>query len=166
MNYQPIENYGVIGDLHTVALVGMDGSVDYMCFPKFDSPSIFLRLLDHEKGGYFSLAPVLEDAHQKQLYIPDTNILLSRFLSEEGVAEVSDFMPVEATEQAHNLVRRAKTVRGEIKYRMVCKPAFDYARATHQVELHDGEAIFTSNGDCAPTCLCAKRTGRSSANSP
>jgi len=147
MNYQPIENYGVIGDLHTVALVGMDGSVDYMCFPKFDSPSIFLRLLDHEKGGYFSLAPVLDGARQKQLYIPDTNILLSRFLSEEGVAEVSDFMPVEATEQAHNLIRRAKTVRGEIKYRMVCKPAFDYARATHQVEMRDGEAIFTSNGD-------------------
>ncbi|MGD8405411.1 MAG: glycoside hydrolase family 15 protein [Anaerolineales bacterium] len=147
MNYQPIENYGVIGDLHTVALVGMDGSVDYMCFPKFDSPSIFLRLLDHEKGGYFSLAPVLEDVHQKQLYIPDTNILLSRFLSDEGVAEVSDFMPVEATEQAHDLIRRAKTVRGEIKYRMVCKPAFDYARATHQVEIRDGEAIFTSNGE-------------------
>jgi len=147
MNYQPIENYGVIGDLHTVALVGMNGSVDYMCFPKFDSPSIFLRLLDYEKGGYFLLAPVLEDAHQKQLYIPDTNVLLSRFLSEEGVAEVSDFMPVEATEQAHDLVRRAKTVRGEIKFRMVCKPAFDYARATHRIELCDDGAIFTSNGD-------------------
>jgi GH15 family glucan-1,4-alpha-glucosidase len=147
MNYQPIENYGVIGDLHTVALIGMNGSVDYMCFPMFDSPSIFLRLLDYEKGGYFSLAPVLEDARQKQLYIPGTNILLSRFLSDEGVAEVSDFMPVEATEQAHNLVRRAKTVRGEIKYRMVCKPAFNYARATHKVEIRDGEAIFTSNGD-------------------
>jgi GH15 family glucan-1,4-alpha-glucosidase len=147
MNYQPIENYGVIGDLHTVALVGMNGSVDYMCFPKFDSPSIFLRLLDYEKGGYFLLAPVLEDAHQKQLYIPDTNILLTRFLSDDGVAEISDFMPVEATEQAHDLIRRAKTVRGNIKYRMVCKPAFDYARATHQVEIRDGEAIFTSNGD-------------------
>jgi len=147
MNYQPIENYGVIGDLHTIALVGMNGSVDYMCFPKFDSPSIFLRLLDYEKGGYFLLAPVLEDAHQKQLYIPDTNVLLSRFLSDEGVAEVSDFMPVEATEQAHDLVRRAKTVRGEIKFRMVCKPAFDYARATHQIELCDDGAIFTSNGD-------------------
>lgn len=147
MTYQPIENYGVIGDLHTVALVGMDGSIDYMCFPKFDSPSIFLRLLDHEKGGYFSLAPELDNAHHKQLYIPDTNVLLTRFLSDDGVAEVSDFMPVEATEQAHNLIRRAKTVRGEIKYRMVCKPAFDYARATHQVDLRDGEAIFSSNGD-------------------
>jgi len=147
MDYQPIENYGVIGDLHTIALVGMDGSIDYMCFPKFDSPSIFLKLLDHEKGGYFSLAPMLDNAHQKQLYIPDTNILLSRFLSDKGVAEISDFMPVEATTQAHNLIRRAKTVRGEIKYRMVCKPAFDYARATHQIEVHNKEAIFTSNGD-------------------
>ena len=147
MDYQPIENYGIIGDLHTVALVGMDGSIDYMCFPKFDSPSIFLKILDHEKGGYFSLAPMLDNAHQKQLYIPDTNILLSRFLSDKGVAEISDFMPVEATTQAHNLIRRAKTVRGEIKYRMVCKPAFDYARATHQLEIHDKEAIFTSNGD-------------------
>lgn len=147
MSYQPIENYGIVGDLHTIALVGMDGSVDYMCFPKFDSPSIFLRLLDHEKGGYFSLAPVLDNAQKKQLYIPDTNILLTRFLSDEGVSEISDFMPVEATEQAHDLVRRAKTVRGEIHYRMVCKPAFDYARATHQIDLYDGEAIFTSNGD-------------------
>lgn len=147
MDYQPIENYGVIGDLHTVALVGMDGSVDYMCFPRADSPSIFLKILDHEKGGYFSLAPVLDDAHQKQLYIPDTNVLLSRFLSDKGVAEISDFMPVETTVQAHNLIRRAKTIRGEIKYRVVCKPAFDYARATHKIEINDGEAIFTSNGD-------------------
>jgi len=147
MKYQPIENYGVIGDLHTVALVGMNGSVDFMCFPKFDSPSIFLRLLDHEKGGYFSLAPVLENAHQKQLYIPDTNVLLSRFLSADGVAEISDFMPVEATEQAHDLIRRAKTVRGEVKYRMVCKPAFNYARATHTVDIRDGAAIFSSNGE-------------------
>ena len=147
MNYQPIENYGIIGDLHTVALVGMDGSVDFMCFPRFDSPSIFLRILDHDQGGYFSLAPILEDAHQKQLYIPDTNILLSRFLSGQGVAEISDFMPIEVNTQAHNLIRRAKTVRGEIKYRVVCKPAFDYARATHQIEIHGGEVIFTSNGD-------------------
>ena len=147
MNYQPIENYGIIGDLHTVALVGMDGSVDFMCFPRFDSPSIFLRLLDHEKGGYFSLAPVLDDAHHKQLYIPDTNILLSRFLSGQGVAEISDFMPIEATTQSHNLIRRAKTVRGEIKYRVVCKPAFDYARAMHKIDIRENEVIFTSNGD-------------------
>lgn len=100
--YQPIENYGVIGDLHTVALVGMDGSIDFMCFPEFDSPTVFAALLDREKGGRFQLAPVLEGARQKQMYLPDTNILLSRFLSHEGVAEVSDFMPVEAAGFAHN----------------------------------------------------------------
>lgn len=147
MTYQPIENYGMIGDLHTVALVGMDGSIDYMCFPYFDSPSIFLRMLDHEKGGYFSLAPMLDDAKQKQLYIPNTNVLLSRFLADDGIAEISDFMTIETAQHGHNLVRRAKSVHGEIHFRMVCQPAFDYARAEHRVELIDGGAVFTSQGD-------------------
>jgi GH15 family glucan-1,4-alpha-glucosidase len=146
MTYQPIENYGVIGDLHTVALVGMDGSIDFMCFPHFDSPTIFAAMLDHQKGGRFQIAPVLGEAHQKQLYLPDSNILISRFLSEEGVAEVSDFMPVEAAGPAHNLVRRAKTVRGEVHFRMICEPRFDYARAQHHVEKKDGEVLFISQG--------------------
>ena len=73
-------------------------------------------------------------AARKQLYLPDTNVLLTRFLSDDGVAEVSDFMPVEDAGQAHNLVRRAKTVRGEVRFRMLCAPRFDYARATHTVE--------------------------------
>ena len=113
MTYQPIENYGVIGDLHTVALVGMNGSIDFMSFPHFDSPTVFCAMLDHRKGGRFQIAPVLGEARQKQLYLPDSNILISRFLSDEGVAEVSDFMPIEGEgqAQAHNLVRRAKTVR-------------------------------------------------------
>jgi GH15 family glucan-1,4-alpha-glucosidase len=144
--YQPIENYGVIGDLHTVALVGMDGSIDFMCFPEFDSPTVFGALLDAEKGGRFQLAPVLTEAKQKQMYLPDTNMLLSRFLSHEGVAEVSDFMPVEEVGWAHNLVRRAKTVRGEVPFRMICDPRFDYGRATHKVEVNPGEVIFASEG--------------------
>ncbi|MGA9531594.1 MAG: trehalase-like domain-containing protein, partial [Anaerolineales bacterium] len=73
MRYQPIENYGIIGDLHTVALVGMDGSIDFMSYPKFDSPTIFARLLDYDKGGYFQLAPTTDHARQRQLYLPDTN---------------------------------------------------------------------------------------------
>src|SRR5262245_46967483 len=99
--YRPIESYGVIGDLHTVALVGMDGSIDSMCFPEFDSPSLFASLLDRRIGGRFRLAPVLENASQKQLYLPDTCVLLTRFLSEDGVAEISDFMPVEETGPVH-----------------------------------------------------------------
>lgn len=147
MSYQPIENYGVIGDLHTVALVGMDGSIDFMCFPHFDSPSVFAALLDHKKGGHFQLAPLLNHRmRQKQIYLPDTNILLSRFLSTEGVAEVSDFMPVGAETHAHNLVRRAKTVRGQIDFRMVCAPAFNYGRAGHTIEKRDGEILFISDG--------------------
>jgi GH15 family glucan-1,4-alpha-glucosidase len=144
--YQPIENHGVIGDLHSVALIGMDGSIDFMCFPDFDSPTIFARLLDAEKGGSFQLAPVMEGVGRRQLYLPDTNILLTRFLSPAGVAEVSDFMPIENEQPFHNLVRRVKTVRGEIRYRMMCKPAFDYARASHRVHLEDGQAIFMSEG--------------------
>src|SRR4051812_22069505 len=92
--YQPIANYGVIGDLQTIALVGIDGSIDFMCFPFFDSPSVFAALLDVREGGSFKLAPVLDGANHKQLYLPESNILLSRFLSNDGVAEISDFMPV------------------------------------------------------------------------
>ena len=147
MSYQPIENYGVIGDLHTVALVGMDGSIDFMCYPHFDSPSIFAALLDHKKGGNFHLAPALnQQMRQKQIYLPDTNILLSRFLSSDGVAEVSDFMPVGSPNHSHDLVRRAKTVRGKINFRMVCAPAFNYGRSSHRIEKRDGEVIFISEG--------------------
>src|SRR4051812_41694711 len=117
--YRPIENYAAIGDLSTVALVSLDGPVDFMCYPNFDSPSIFCSLLDHRKGGSFKLAPTLNDARHRQLYMPDSNILLTRFLSSEGIAEVSDFMPVNSQGASHRLVRRAKTVRGEIKFRMV-----------------------------------------------
>ncbi|HEV3350751.1 MAG TPA: glycoside hydrolase family 15 protein [Methylomirabilota bacterium] len=141
--YAPLGEYGVIGDLHTVALVSMDASIDFLCLPSFDSPSVFAALLDAERGGRFQIAPVLERATRKQLYLPDTNVLLTRFLHAEGVAEVSDFMPVEDAGQAHNLVRRAKTVRGELRFRMRCDPRFDYARSSHTAELRsDTEVLF------------------------
>jgi GH15 family glucan-1,4-alpha-glucosidase len=133
--YAPIGDYGIIGDLHTVALVGMDGSIDFLCLPSFDSPSVFAALLDADRGGRFQIAPLLEGAARKQLYLPDTNVLLTRFLDVDGVAEVSDFMPVEDAGHAHNLVRRAKTVRGEVTFKMRCDPRFDYGRATHTAEL-------------------------------
>jgi GH15 family glucan-1,4-alpha-glucosidase len=145
--YQPIENYGIIGDLYTVALVGMDGSIDFCALPHFDSPTIFAALLDYDKGGRFQIAPQLGDCRQKQLYLPDSNILLTRFLSPEGVAEISDFMPVEEVERPHTLVRRVKTVRGELRFRMLCAPRFDYARATHRVEQHEGAVLFISQGN-------------------
>ena len=155
--YQPIENYGVIGDLYTVALVGMDGSIDFFAFPHFDSPTVFAALLDHAKGGRFQIAPQLADARQKQLYLPDSNILLTRFLAPEGVAEVSDFMPVEEVEQAHNLVRRVKTVRGEICFRMLCAPRFDYGRASHRVEQQGGPCFFPPMAAIVLACVCTVR---------
>ena len=145
MAYQPIENYGVIGDMRTVALVGMNGSIDFLAYPDFDSPTVFAGLLDDGEGGRFRIAPILGDARQKQLYIPETNILLTRFLSNEGVAEVSDFMPVSADDAGQPcIVRRAKTVRGEVRFRMVCDPRFDYGRGKHRIEQRDGEVIFSS----------------------
>ena len=144
--YKNIEDYGIIGDLHTVALVGDDGSIDFMCFPHFDSPSVFAALLDDERGGRFQFAPVLDDARRKQIYLPGTNVLLSRFLSTDGVAEISDFMTVEGSGHAHTLVRRAKTVRGEVRFRMLCAPRFDYARAAHRIERTDDGVLFLSDG--------------------
>ena len=146
MRYLPIENHGVIGNLRTAALVGMDGCIDFLCFPEFDSPSVFASLLDWERGGRFKLAPVLEDARQKQIYLPDSNMLLTRFLSGEGVAEVSDFMPVQSPWPVNTIVRRAKAVRGDIRFRMFCAPRFDYGRAKHTVETKDNEVCFVSQG--------------------
>ena len=151
MSYQPIEHHGVIGDLYTVALVGTDGSIDFMCAPEFDSPSIFAALLDRRRGGVFRLAPLLDDARERQLYLPDTCVLLNRFLAPGGVAEVSDFMPGEDARQAR-VVRRAKTVRGEVRFRMVCEPRFDYARASHTVERTADGMRFVA-ADAASTAL-------------
>ncbi len=146
MSYLPIENYGIIGDLNTVALVGLNGSIDFMCFPDFDSPSIFAALLDDEKGGRFQIHPVFNDMRTKQLYLPDTNVLLTRFLSEEGVGEITDLMPVEEFSTGKELIRRVTTVRGEVTYEMICRPRFNYARSSHTVEqLSDHEVILTSD---------------------
>jgi GH15 family glucan-1,4-alpha-glucosidase len=144
--YQPIENYGVIGDLHTVALVGMNGSIDFLCFPLFDSPSVFAALLDDRRGGRFQIAPALESVRCKQLYLPDTNVLLTRFLSGDGVGEVMDFMPITGKSFAHDLVRRVKTVRGELRFRLLCQPRFDYGRAKHRVHAGERSVLFVSQG--------------------
>ena len=144
--FEPIENHAVIGDLNTIALVALNGSIDFMCFPRFDSPSIFASLLDPERGGFFSIAPELNGARNKQLYLPDSNILLTRFLAPDCVVEISDFMPVEEVSASHNLVRRVKCVRGEARVRMVCAPRFNYAQSTHRVERGEKCVVFISEG--------------------
>ncbi len=132
MAYQPIENYGIIGNMRTVALVGKHGSIDWYCFPYFDSPSVFGAILDDTKGGRFQICALDDEVAAKQLYWPETNVLITRFLSVDGVGEIEDFMPVGlAPEEGgrDQLVRRVRVVRGAVRFRMVCHPAFDYARA-------------------------------------
>ena len=90
--YLPIAEHGLIGDLHTVALVGTDGTIDWYCCPRFDSPSVFGAILDADRGGLFRISPECDDWSSKQLYLPDTNILITRFLTPGGVGEVQDFM--------------------------------------------------------------------------
>lgn len=148
MGYLPIEDHGVIGDLHTAALVGTDGTIDWLCMPAFDSPSVFCSILDDEKGGHFSLRPV-EYIRSQQLYLPDTNVLLTRFLASEGMAEVLDFMPIlEVETERHRLVRNVRVIRGEMTFDVECRPAFDYARKEHTVSVGKGGAVFVSEDTC------------------
>ena len=141
--YPPIESHAIIGDLQTAALVTLDGTIDFLCLPHFDSPSVFASLLDADKGGCFAITPDLDQPRHKQLYLPDTNLLLTRFLAPEGVGEISDFMPVHPREHTSRVVRRVKTVRGEIRYRVRCAPRFDYARAAHTAEPVEHGVVFT-----------------------
>ena len=149
MAYQPIEDYGVIGNLRTVALIGKTGNIDWLCFPHFDSPSVFAAILDDRKGGSFRLYPKTSEVTRKQLYFPDTNVLITRFLSNDGVGEITDYMPVGAPRQGagyHGLIRRLRVVRGSMAFRMECFPAFNYARDPHTIEIVQGGAKFYSPG--------------------
>jgi GH15 family glucan-1,4-alpha-glucosidase len=148
MAYQPIENYGVIGDMHSVALVGIDGAIDWLCLPNFDSPSVFAAILDDRKGGSFRIAPADCDVTSKQSYWPDTNVLVTRFFTHESGAELIDFMPVSppTPDQAkrRTVIRRVTALRGETTLRMDCRPAFNFARDAHEVRLVRGGAVFES----------------------
>ncbi|MEO8602727.1 MAG: glycoside hydrolase family 15 protein [bacterium] len=145
--YQPIENYGVVGNLRTVALVGKDGSIDWLCYPHFDSPSVFGAILDSGRGGCFRISHAVEDVTQRQLYWPDTNVLVTRFLASDGVGEITDFMPIPAADAPHApplLVRRVRVMRGTMPFRLECRPAFNYARDPHELDLVEGGARFRS----------------------
>jgi len=148
MGYLPIEDHGVIGNLHTAALVGVDGTIDWLCLPAFDSPSVFCSILDDEKGGCFSLRPV-EYTRSQQLYLPDTNVLLTRYFSPEGLAETLDFMPINKRPgERHRLVRNVRVIRGKMEFDTECRPAFDYARREHSVSVGKSGAVFSPGGFC------------------
>lgn len=146
MAYLPIADYGIIGNMHTVALIGKNGSIDFFCPRKFDDATIFAAILDDEKGGCFCIHPQ-SGATLKQFYWPDTNVLITRFLCEDGVVEITDFMPVgiAADVQRENwLVRIVKMVRGAMTLDITIQPAFNYGRDPHEVQIDDNGVIFTS----------------------
>ena len=146
MGYLPIEDHGIIGDLHTAALVAKDGTIDWLCLPAFDSPSVFASILDDERGGHFSLRSA-EYTRSQQLYLPGTNVLLTRFITPEGVAEVLDFMPIDDDrELRHDLIRDVRIIRGRIAIDVDCRPAFDYARQEHTIEFVESGVIFRGAG--------------------
>jgi GH15 family glucan-1,4-alpha-glucosidase len=143
--YPLIADHGLIGDLQTAALVATDGSVDWFCAPRFDSPSIFGSLLDHGEGGHLRTRPTTADFTRKQLYLPDTAVLVTRFMTEVGVGEVTDFMPVASSTSAtarHRLVRMVTCVRGEITFAIDLAPRFDYGREPHETHLSAGGVEF------------------------
>ncbi|MFC7329083.1 glycoside hydrolase family 15 protein [Marinactinospora rubrisoli] len=145
--YLPIADHGLIGDLRTVALVGSNGTIDWYCYPSFDSPSVFAALLDADRGGAFELAAVPLNgvpARTKQFYFPDTNVLITRFFTDEGLGEIQDFMPISPGPAAarHRLIRRVVCVRGTIAFQARVAPRFGYGTEPHRVRMLDGAAIF------------------------
>src|SRR5262245_15188295 len=144
--YPDISDHGLIGDLQTAALVTSDGCVDWFCCPRFDSPSIFASLLDADKGGYFRIAPDSDNYRSQQLYFPNTAMLITRFLTEDGVGEITDCMPIAGHEATvrHRLVRQLKVVRGSMRFVADIKPRFDYGRAKHTLDISNDGFVFTS----------------------
>ncbi|MDQ2840487.1 MAG: glycoside hydrolase family 15 protein [Acidobacteriota bacterium] len=153
----PIEDYGIIGDLHTVALISTDASIDFLCLPDFDSPTIFAALIDSDKGGHFSVVPLLERSRRKQMYLPETNILTTRYLSENGVAEIVDYMPIDSSGDRHRVIRTVRAVKGQIAFELECCPRFDYGRKTHSANQIEERVIefVTEVGGLPPVRLIA-----------
>jgi GH15 family glucan-1,4-alpha-glucosidase len=146
--YPNIGDHGLIGDLQTAALVSTDGVLDWFCCPRFDSPSVFASLLDADQGGFYRIVPDRDDYVSRQLYLPDTAILVTRFMTPDGVGEVHDFMPVieGAATDRHRLVRNIRVVRGVMRFVIEVQPRFDYGRKPHTLEISDHGAVFRSEG--------------------
>jgi GH15 family glucan-1,4-alpha-glucosidase len=146
--YPDISAHGLIGDLQTAALVTTDGTIDFFCCPRFDSPSVFCSLLDADKGGYFQIRPAADNYVTKQLYFPNTAMLITRFMTPDGVGEVLDFMPVieGPPTDRHRLVRYLRVARGTMKFLVEIEPRFDYGRAQHEVDVTGAGAVFRTTG--------------------
>ncbi|NMH95906.1 glycoside hydrolase family 15 protein [Pseudonocardia acidicola] len=148
MTETAIADHGMIGDLQTTALVTTDGSIDWFCCPRFDSPSVFAALLDDGKGGRFRIRPTGTAFTAKQMYLPDTAVLVTRFFTAEGLGQVVDFMPPagDAATDSHRIVRIVQCVRGRMSFEVEVAPRFDYGRQPHRAEVTENGAVFSANG--------------------
>ena len=145
MSHPSIADHGLIGDLQSAALVATDGTIDWFCCPRFDSPSVFASILDDRRGGRFALAPVTPPRTTKQMYMPDTAILVTRFLSDAGIVEVIDFMPIDRPQlvsDRRRIVRAVRGIRGEVELEARVEPRFDYGRRPHRLHLDGTTAVF------------------------
>ena len=159
--YPAIADHGVIGDLQTVALVALDGTIDFLCLPEFDSPTVFARLLDAEVGGCFAITPAMSEPRREQRYVRDTNVLITRFIGDDAELEVVDFMPVERAPTASRLVRYVRALRGRTRVRLLCAPRFDYGRSTHDIEIGEDGAVFRAASGAALRLTTTARMARS-----
>ena len=143
-----VADHGAVGNLSTMALVALDGAIDFLCWPNFDSPSIFAALLDPDVGGSFQLAPVIDNARVIQTYIPDSNVLITRWLGDAASAEVMDLMtgPVKSARGASRLIRRVRVSRGKARFNLRCDPRPDYARARPRITVGNQEVTFKAAG--------------------
>lgn len=150
LNNEPqsaIDAHGIIGDMRSAALVNDKGSIDFFCWPEFDSPSIFCALLDSPDAGIFQLTPDLPDARREQIYLPDTNVLQTRWLSDAAVVEITDLLVIsDEIDDLPLLVRRVRVVSGTADIHLRCAVRHDYARAPTHVALDNGTVCFNADG--------------------
>jgi alpha,alpha-trehalase len=129
--FEKLEDYGLIGDLETSALISKNGSIDWLCLPNIDSPSVFAAILDAERGGFFKISPAGRyGSHQR--YINETNILETAFDTKSGSLILTDFMPVRQKGSADNsaaIFRKINCTRGQVEVKILFQPRFDYGRA-------------------------------------
>ncbi|BGP31766.1 hypothetical protein JCM10296v2_003540 [Rhodotorula toruloides] len=146
--YTDAGDHALIGNMRTCALVSISGTIAQLCLPHFDSPSVFARILDKNKGGHFSIRTTIP-TQSKQQYVPSTNVVNTKFLSEEGVGQIDDYMPLPASKSDPTflpwLIRHVTTIRGSLTFTVECSPAFDYARASHDTKIDNKaqRAVFT-----------------------